>query len=104
MAEDPRADHAQVPGALRGPAQEPPGQRRPLPVQEHLSAGLGLTVNRSDQRSDFSLCLCMEDRIVFTLYVVYNYFFLQSYASSRMTHTISKQIVECTFSTLRHKD
>lgn len=39
MAEDPRADHAQVPGALRGPAQESPGQRRPLSVQEHLSAG-----------------------------------------------------------------
>lgn len=39
MAEDPRAHHAQVPGALRGPAQEPPGKGGSLPVQEHLPAG-----------------------------------------------------------------
>lgn len=39
MAEDPRTHHAQVPGALCGPAQEPLGQRGPVPVQEHLPAG-----------------------------------------------------------------
>ena len=40
MAEDPRAHYAQVPGALRGSAQKPPGQRGSLPVQEHLPAGV----------------------------------------------------------------
>lgn len=39
MAEDPRADYAQILGALCGPTQEPPGQGRSLPVQEHLPAG-----------------------------------------------------------------
>lgn len=40
MAEDPRAHHAQVPGALRGSPQEPPGKGGSLPVQEHLPAGV----------------------------------------------------------------
>lgn len=39
MAEDSRAHHAQIPGALRGSSEESPGQRGSLPVQEHLSAG-----------------------------------------------------------------
>lgn len=39
MAEDSRAHYAQVPGALCGPAEEPPGQGGPVPVQEHLSTG-----------------------------------------------------------------
>lgn len=40
MAEDPRAYHAQVSGALCGSPQEPFGQGRSLPVQEHLPAGM----------------------------------------------------------------
>lgn len=40
MAEDPRAYHAQVSGALCGSPQEPSGQGRSLSVQEHLPAGL----------------------------------------------------------------
>lgn len=40
MAEDPRADYAQVPGALRGSPQEPPGKGGSLPVQKHLPAGM----------------------------------------------------------------
>lgn len=40
MAEDSRAHYAQVPGALRGPTEEPPGQGGPVPVQEHLSTGM----------------------------------------------------------------
>lgn len=44
MAEDPRAHYAQVPGAVCGSAQEPPGQRGSLPVQEHLPAGWEETI------------------------------------------------------------
>ena len=39
MAEDTRAHHAQIPGALRWSSKESPGQRGSLPVQEHMSAG-----------------------------------------------------------------
>lgn len=40
MAENPRANYAEVPGALRGSAQESPGKRRIVPVQEYLPAGM----------------------------------------------------------------
>lgn len=40
MAEDTRAYHAQIPGALRGSAQEPLGKGGTVSVQKHLSTGL----------------------------------------------------------------
>lgn len=40
MAEDPRADYAEVPGTLRGSPQESSGERRTVPVQEYLPAGM----------------------------------------------------------------
>lgn len=40
MAENPRANYAEVPGALRGSAQESPGKGRIVPVQEYLPAGM----------------------------------------------------------------
>lgn len=40
MAENPRADYAEVPGALRGSAQESPGKGRIVSVQEYLPAGM----------------------------------------------------------------
>lgn len=39
MAKDPRTNYAEVPGALCGPPQKPPGKRRAISIQEHLSAG-----------------------------------------------------------------
>lgn len=39
MAENPRADYAEVPGTLCGSPQESPGKGRAVPVQEHLPAG-----------------------------------------------------------------
>lgn len=42
MAENPRADYAEVSGTLRGSPQESPGKRRIVPVQEYLPAGMGL--------------------------------------------------------------
>lgn len=42
MAENPRADYAEVPGTLRGSPQESPGKRRIVPVQEYLPAGMAL--------------------------------------------------------------
>ena len=40
VAEDPRAHHGHVPGALRGAQEEPHCQGGALPVQEHLPTGL----------------------------------------------------------------
>jgi len=40
MAENPRANYAEVPGTLCGSPQESSGKRRTLPVQEHLPAGM----------------------------------------------------------------
>lgn len=40
MAEDTRANYAQVSGALCGPSQEPLGKRGTVSVQKHLSTGL----------------------------------------------------------------
>lgn len=40
MAEDPRADYAEVPGTLCGSPQESSGERRTVPVQEYLPAGM----------------------------------------------------------------
>lgn len=53
MAEDPRAHHAQVPGALRGSPQEPPGQGGSLPVQEHLPAGVWGEIRRVAKETRF---------------------------------------------------
>lgn len=39
MAKDSRADYAEVPGALCGPPQKPPGKRRVISIQEYLPAG-----------------------------------------------------------------
>jgi len=40
MAEDTRANYAQVLGALCGPSQEPLGKGGTVSVQKHLSTGL----------------------------------------------------------------
>jgi len=40
MAENPRADYAEVPGTLCGSPQESSGKRRIVPVQEYLPAGM----------------------------------------------------------------
>lgn len=40
MAENPRANYAEVPGTLCGSAQESPGKRGIVPVQEYLPAGM----------------------------------------------------------------
>lgn len=42
MAENPRADYAEIPGTLRGSAQESPGKGGIVPVQEYLPAGMAL--------------------------------------------------------------
>lgn len=42
MAENPRANYAEIPGTLRGSAQESPGKRGIVPVQEYLPAGTAL--------------------------------------------------------------
>ena len=39
MAEDPRAHHGEVPGAVCGAQEVTRGQGGALPVQEHLSTG-----------------------------------------------------------------
>lgn len=53
MAEDPRTHYAQVPGAVCRPAQESPGQRGSLPVQEHLPAGWFETINAASSEPMF---------------------------------------------------
>lgn len=71
MAEDPRAHHAQVPGALRGSPQEPPGQGGSLPVQEHLPAGVWGEIRRVAKETRFfffflrqlNVCLCFQVNI-----------------------------------------
>lgn len=42
MAEDTRADYAQVSGALRGSSQESLGKGGTVSVQEHMPTGLPL--------------------------------------------------------------
>lgn len=42
MAENPRANYAEVPGTLCGSPQESSGKRRTVPVQEYLPAGMAL--------------------------------------------------------------
>lgn len=61
MAEDPRAHHAQVPGALRGSPQEPSGQGGSLSVQEHLPAGVCVEDAGPDQ---FFVCTEVRDYIL----------------------------------------
>lgn len=66
MAEDPRAHHAQVPGALRGSPQEPPGQRGLVPVQEHLPAGLcEITSHISSQKRVVCVVIMTHDDLFY---------------------------------------
>lgn len=39
MAEDSRANHGEIPGAVRGSKEESRGKRGSLSVQEHLPTG-----------------------------------------------------------------
>ena len=88
MAEDPRANHGEVPGVVCGLAQVPHCQGGPVPVQEHLSAGMtrvcsqvlvcrclrylkGRTVTKLWVETEWVLACCLLQLVYFDLFSLF---------------------------------
>lgn len=52
-----RADHVQVPGAVRRPQEVAHRQRGAFPVQEHVPVGKQLCGEQMNQTSSYFVCL-----------------------------------------------